>query len=180
MKSNQETWPQWATEAIVIEEYNPVWPLLASILIRELKTLYKFENESFEHIGSTAVPNLAAKAVIDIQLAVDNFDDIDAIKLALEAENWSLIPHDLTGKDYERTFVKVVKDKRFAHFHLVLNTNSEVKQRIDFREALKQNPSLAKDYAKLKTELAEKFKNDREAYTQAKTDFINGITLIKG
>ncbi|HEY4323527.1 MAG TPA: GrpB family protein [Mucilaginibacter sp.] len=178
MNSNQETWPQWATEEIVIEEYNPVWPLLASILIRELKTLYRFENESFEHIGSTAVPDLAAKPIIDIMIAVDNYDDIDAIKFALESENWNLIPPDLMGKDYQRTFVKVVNDKRFGHFHLILNKDGEAKRHIAFRDALRQNPSLANEYAKLKVELAEKFKNDREAYTDAKTEFISRITPI--
>jgi GrpB-like predicted nucleotidyltransferase (UPF0157 family) len=178
MNSKQEIWPEWATEEIVIEEYNTVWPLLAAILIRELKTLYKFDNESFEHIGSTAVPNLAAKPVIDIMLAVDNFDDIDAIALALESENWNLIPPDLIDKDYQldkdyqRTFVKVVKEKRFAHFHLILNHEDEVKRHIAFRDLLRQNESLANDYAKLKKELAEKFKSDREGYTDVKAEFI--------
>jgi GrpB-like predicted nucleotidyltransferase (UPF0157 family) len=178
MKSNQETWPEWATEEIVIEDYNTVWPLLASILIRELKTLYKFSNESFEHIGSTAVPNLAAKPVIDLMLAVDNFNDIDAVTLALEPENWNLIPPDLTGKDNQRTFVKVVKEKRFAHFHLILNHEDEVTRHIAFRDILRQNQTLANDYAQLKKELAEKFKNDREGYTDAKTEFISRITQI--
>ncbi len=172
MNSKQGIWPEWATEEIVIEEYNTVWPLLAAILIRELKTLYKFDNESFEHIGSTAVPNLAAKPVIDIMLAVDNFDAIDAITLALEPENWNLIPPDLTDKNYQRTFVKVVKEKRFAHFHLILNHEDEVTRHIAFRDLLRQNQSLANDYALLKKELAQTFKNDREGYTNAKAEFI--------
>jgi len=108
-------------------------------------------------------------------LAVDNFDNIEAITSALEPESWHLIPPELTDKDYQRTFVKVVKEKRFAHFHLMLTQGDEVARHLSFRDRLRQNPSLVNEYAQLKTELAEKFKNDREGYTEAKTEFINNV-----
>ena len=174
MNSTPDVLPAWATEEIVIEEYNPVWPLMASILIRELKTLHTFEDARFEHIGSTAVPDLAGKPVIDILLPVNDFDDLDTIVVALQPENWNLIPPELAVKDDHRTFVKVVKEKRAAHFHLIIN-DEEVKRHIAFRDALRQNPALANEYAKLKIELAEIYKNNRDGYTGAKTDFVNRV-----
>jgi len=177
MNSTPDVLPAWATEEIVIEEYNPVWPLMASILIRELKTLHTFEDARFEHIGSTAVPDLAGKPVIDILLPVNDFDDLDTIVVALQPENWNLIPPELAVKDDHRTFVKVVKEKRAAHFHLI-NNERDIKRHIAFRDALRQNPELANEYAKLKTELAETYKNDREGYTGAKTDFVNRVVEV--
>jgi GrpB-like predicted nucleotidyltransferase (UPF0157 family) len=176
MDTNPEL-PAWATEEIVIEEYNPVWPLMASVLIRGLKSLYDFKDAKFEHIGSTVVPDLVAKPIIDLMLAVVNFDNMAAITVALQPEDWHLIPPELTKKDKQRTFVKVVKDKRSAHLHLFLKSSDESKRHIDFRNLLRENSNLADDYAKLKTELAETFKNDREGYTNAKAEFI--MTALK-
>jgi GrpB-like predicted nucleotidyltransferase (UPF0157 family) len=172
MNKNTNELPAWATEEIIIEEYNPVWPLMALVLIRGLKSLYDFKDGKFEHIGSTAVPDLAAKPVIDLMLGLDNFDNIDAITEALQQEDWHLIPPELTGKINQRTFVKVVKDKRSAHLHLFLNDTDEPKRHLDFRNLLRENSKLADDYAKLKIELAETFKNDREAIRMQKRSLL--------
>jgi GrpB-like predicted nucleotidyltransferase (UPF0157 family) len=168
----QENWPAWATEAIIIKEYDPAWPAIAVSLINELNVLYNFDSKGFEHIGSTAVVNLPAKPVIDLIAPIDNLDAVDAIAKAVKVENWNLILPDLDNKGYRRTFVKVINDKRFAHFHLVLESSDELKRHIAFRDILRQNPSLAQDYARLKTDLATRYKNDREKYTDAKADFI--------
>src|ERR1700749_2340495 len=149
----QHNWPAWATEEIVIVDYNPAWPLIAAGLEAELKSLYDFNSSQFEHIGSTAVPNLPAKPVIDLLAAVNNFDDIDSIERALKANNWHLIPPDLDQRDYRRTFVKVVNDKRFAHFHLILADTNELTQHISFRDILRQQPEVMRDYALLKKKL---------------------------
>jgi GrpB-like predicted nucleotidyltransferase (UPF0157 family) len=175
MNINQEIWLELSIEEILIEEYNTVWPLLSAILIRELKGLYKFDNDSFEHIGSTSVPDLPGKPIIDIMLPVDNFDDIGAIMLSLEPENWNLISPELTGTYYQRMFVKTINDKRCAHFYLILNDHPEVLRRITFRDILRQYPLFANEYAQLKEGLAQMYHDDRDGYESAKTDFVNTV-----
>jgi GrpB-like predicted nucleotidyltransferase (UPF0157 family) len=172
---NEDSWPVWATEQVIIENYNPKWPVIAAELVAELKSLYNFGDAIFEHIGSTAVPNLPAKPIVDLMASIDNFNDIDAISAALETMNWHLIPPGLDKKDYRRTFVKVIANKRYAHFHLVLTPSNELKRHRLFRDLLRQQPALALDYAQLKKELAHQYANDREQYTDAKSEFITSV-----
>jgi GrpB-like predicted nucleotidyltransferase (UPF0157 family) len=175
---NHDNWPVWATEAIIIEPYNPKWPSDAAELIKELKGLHGFDDTVFEHIGSTAVPGLCAKPIIDLISPINNFDDLDTIVECLKVNDWHLIPPDLDQREYRRTFVKVVDNKRFAHLHLLLNGSNELKHHIEFRNILRQYRLLADDYAQLKIDLAKKYKGEREKYTEAKSDFIKA-TLQK-
>ena len=172
---SDNNWPKWATEEIIIENYNPEWPLIAVELINELRDLYDFGEVDFKHIGSTAVPGLSAKPVIDLIAPVENFDHIDIITKALAGNDWNLIPPELDNKTYRRPFVKVVNDKRYAHFHLVLNSSDELIRHVTFRDVLKQQPDIAQAYSKLKLDLANKYKDDRERYTDAKSDFIKAV-----
>lgn len=165
-------WPAWATEAIIIEPYNPKWPLDAFTLIAELKYLYNFGDVIFEHVGSTAVPGLPSKPVIDLIAPVVNFDDLNAITTSLTEKDWHLIPPDLDKRDYRRTFIKVLNNKRFAHLHLVLDGSDELHHHIKFRDILRQDTMLANEYARLKMGLAKEYKDDREKYTEAKAGFI--------
>jgi GrpB-like predicted nucleotidyltransferase (UPF0157 family) len=169
---NHNNWPVWATEAIIIEPYNPKWPSDATKLIKELKGLHNFGSTLFEHIGSTAVPGLSAKPIIDLIGPISNFDDLNIIAECLKVNDWHLIPPDLDQREYRRTFVKVIDNKRFAHLHLVLNGSNELKHHIKFRNILIQYPLLANDYAQLKIDLAKEYKDDREKYSESKTDFI--------
>jgi len=172
---SKNNWPKWATEEIVIESYNPEWPFIAVKLINELRDLYDFGEVDFEHIGSTAVPGLSAKPVIDLIAPVENFDHIDIITKALAINDWNLIPPELDNKTYRRTFVKVVNDKRYAHFHTVLSGSDELIRQVIFRDVLKQHPGMVQAYSKLKLDLANKYKDDRERYTDGKSDFIKAV-----
>jgi GrpB-like predicted nucleotidyltransferase (UPF0157 family) len=135
---NHNNWPVWATEAIIFAPYNPKWPSDATKLIKELKDLHDFGNTVFEHIGSTAVPGLSAKPIIDLMGPANNFDDLDTIVECLKVNDWHLIPPDLDQREYRRAFVKVVDNKRFAHLHLVLNGSNELKRHVEFRNILRQ------------------------------------------
>jgi GrpB-like predicted nucleotidyltransferase (UPF0157 family) len=173
MNTNPMLWPKWATEPVNIENYNNEWPILAKSLIEELKELYQFEATYFEHIGSTSVSGLPAKPVIDIIYPLENFLLIDNLVTALKRNDWHLIPPELDDKrDYSRTFVKVVNDRRHAHFHLILSESGDYELKKRFRDLLRINPLLVKEYSELKYHLAEKCRNDREAYTKAKSNFI--------
>jgi GrpB-like predicted nucleotidyltransferase (UPF0157 family) len=108
-------------------------------------------------------------------VAVENFNDITMIQNILKDNSWNLIPPDLDNRTYRRTFVKVINNKRFAHFHLVTTNSEELKMHVGFRNILRENPLIKEDYSRLKTELAAKYQNDREKYTDAKSKFIKEV-----
>nr|WP_232225524.1 GrpB family protein [Oceanobacillus manasiensis] len=129
-----------------------------------------------EHYGSTSVPNLPSKPIIDLMAKVDSFKIVeDEVLSILSNHSWHYVHPDLDQRPWQRLFVKVNNDKREAHLHLLLKGDDRWDKQLLFRDRLRSNQDLVNEYAKLKRESAEKFKNDREKYTKSKTEFINSI-----
>ena len=170
------TIPIWAYEAIEIEDANMQWEAYGLRETRELSDiLSKFDIKGAEHIGSTAVPGLPAKPIIDVMIRIESFDMMNAIVDTLTAYGWHYVPPELDGKPWRRFFVKVKDDKRVAHLHLMKGTAKRWEERIEFRDKLRESPLLAKEYGLLKKQLATEFREDREKYTEAKAEFINRV-----
>lgn len=124
-----------------------------------------------QHIGSTAIPDMIAKPIIDIGIAIEDFDEgkrciepIESLGYIYKGEN---------GIPRRHYFVK--GDPTSYHLHIVEHKSEEWRKNIIFRDALRTDKDLANDYAKLKIKLAEKFKNDRVAYTDGKTEFVLNV-----
>jgi GrpB-like predicted nucleotidyltransferase (UPF0157 family) len=125
-----------------------------------------------EHIGSTAVPFLAAKPVIDIMAPVHTLEaSCPAIDAAIEA-GYLYYPYKA---DVEHWFCKPSPGHRTHHLHLVPLGSPLWRQRLAFRDALRHDSALASEYAELKLRLATQFRVDREAYTEAKSSFVNRV-----
>lgn len=128
------------------------------------------EGVEIHHFGSTAVPGLAAKPVIDMIAFVP---DLDAPIAVLVSE---------AGYQFPRAFNATLSHRRFLcypsaahrthHLHLV-NDREELERRLRFRDRLRSDPVLAREYVALKHALAARFPDDREAYTDAKSEFIH-------
>ena len=124
---------------------------------------------TWHHIGSTAVPGLAAKPIIDMMALVEDLDDplpalIDRAGYQYpEAYNATLVAR--------RWLCRPSAAYRTHHLHLVAD-NFELARHLRFRDALRADAHLAADYAALKRDLAERMSEDREGYTAAKTQFI--------
>jgi GrpB-like predicted nucleotidyltransferase (UPF0157 family) len=173
---NESTWPVWATEAIEIAQPDPQWVEQGQMYKNELTILLTpFAINDIQHFGSTAIPHLPAKPIIDMMAITDSFDSLPAIISVLEKENWNYVPPELDGKEHRRFFVKVINDKRVAHLHIVLQQGEQWKNQLLFRDRLIAHPEWAEQYAQLKQKLAVDNKDDREAYTQAKTDFVQKV-----
>ena len=149
---------------------DPAWPrkfaaerlLLASALAPWLAG-------PIEHIGSTAVPQLVAKPVIDIMAAVQTLPaSVPAIEAAARA-GYVYYPYHA---DVMHWFCKPSPSHRTHHLHLVPFDSPLWHQRLAFRDALRADPQLAAEYAQLKLGLAQRFAGDREAYTEAKGPFV--------
>jgi XTP/dITP diphosphohydrolase len=166
-------WPAWATEAITIAPYDTAWPEKAKQEHLQLQAqLSAFPIKNFEHIGSTAVPGLPSKPIIDLIAEIASFDDIEALAQQLRPLGWHYVPPELDARPYRRFFIRVKNDARVVHLHLLLPGNTHSTDQIAFRDRLKASDALRDEYAAIKLSAATRFRDDREAYTRSKTEFI--------
>jgi GrpB-like predicted nucleotidyltransferase (UPF0157 family) len=153
---------------VEIVAYDPAWPAAYAAERERLAPLLP-AGVQLHHFGSTAVPGLAAKPVIDMIALVDDLD----------APIATLVQHG--GYQYPQAFNATLTHRRFLcyptaahrthHLHLV-DEPGELERRLRFRDRLRADPILAGEYVALKRTLAERYKDDREAYTEAKSEFV--------
>jgi GrpB-like predicted nucleotidyltransferase (UPF0157 family) len=159
------------TEApVMIEGYDPSWPGRFAAERERLETaLATWLAGPIEHIGSTAVPGLAAKPVIDIMAAVESLTASRQAIRALESIDYLYYPY---RAEVMHWFCKPALAFRTHHLHLVPYRSALWIERLRFRDHLRAHHDVATEYAALKRTLAEKYRLDREAYTDAKGPFI--------
>jgi GrpB-like predicted nucleotidyltransferase (UPF0157 family) len=155
---------------VVIEPYDEAWP---AAFERERRILEELLSPwlvgAIEHVGSTAVPGLAAKPVIDIMAPVAS---LAASRGAIEAARSAAYCYFPYRADVMHWFCKPSDEVRTHHLHIVPYGSALWHERLAFRDALRADANLATRYASLKRELADRFGDDREAYTDAKAGFI--------
>ena len=122
-----------------------------------------------EHVGSTAVPGLIAKPVIDIMFGVKTLEGSKPAIDILVKNGYQYFPYKAEVMHW---FCKPSDDFRTHHLHLVPFERPLWQERIQFRDLLRSNLAVAANYAALKQELAAKYKDDRETYTKLKWPFI--------
>ena len=130
-----------------------------------------------EHVGSTAIPGLCAKPVIDIMVAVTSLRESEPAKSALREAGYQYAEYKTEVMHW---FCKPSFAMRTHHLHLIPFGAPLWHDRLKFRDVLRADPVLAADYATLKLALASKFEFDREAYTEAKSAFVARILASAG
>jgi Uncharacterized conserved protein len=157
---------------IIIRPYDPNWPRLFAEERERLDAALQGYINGIEHIGSTAVPGLAAKPVIDILVAAHSLAEAPYFIPPLQDMGYIYI-EELEKQIPERRYLQKVGDGGHTHhLHIAEVTSSFYCEHLHFRDVLRTHPELAAEYADLKYRLAEQFRNDRPAYTEAKNDFI--------
>lgn len=160
---------------VVIVEYDSRWP-----------TSYEEERDrilravgdlviAVEHVGSTAVPNLGGKPIIDILAGVLRLEDAERCVEPLEGLGYEYVPEYNDIIPERRYFHKGPAEARTYHLHMVEHTSDFWEKHLLFRDWLRLHPEDAEEYYQLKRELAARFGRDREGYTDAKTVFIESI-----
>jgi GrpB-like predicted nucleotidyltransferase (UPF0157 family) len=127
------------------------------------------------HIGSTAVPGLGAKPVIDIMAGVHALDSSRPAIAAATGAGYCYAPYQV---ELEHWFCKPSPAFRTHHLHLVPVGTPQWLRPLAFRDYLRAHPDVAGEYETLKRRLAQEHRLDREAYTQAKRDFIDRTTTV--
>ncbi len=170
-------------EEIEIVPYDPVW---VKMFKDEKTRLHKLLPDDLiiriEHFGSTAVPELAAKPIIDMLVEVTSLNETKKhIVPILEDRGYDYfwrppLSNDCDPDEYYAWFIKRDNDgKRTHHIHMV-KSDSELWNRLLFRDYLTDFPNEAKRYEELKISLSKKHPRDREEYTVAKSEYINKNT----
>jgi GrpB-like predicted nucleotidyltransferase (UPF0157 family) len=154
---------------IEIVPYQPVWPLAFAAEAADLRRIAPVFAE-LEHIGSTAVPGLAAKPVIDMMAAVERLEAVTPVLPALGKRGYALVK---TGMR-DRLFLQRARLPG-VNLHIVTLASWPERNERLLRDALIAAPKSAADYATLKRRLAEIHADDIAAYTRAKTDFVQAI-----
>lgn len=168
----------YKNDLIELAAYNPHWPHMARVEIEQLRATLPCDHIlEFQHVGSTAIPHIKAKPIIDIQIAVDSLSTIKPIAIsALENLNYV---YWYDNPDPQRMFfVKGMPpfgEKRTHHVHIYEPTSRHWSEKIKFRDYLIAHPEVAQEYEDLKLKLAAEYTHNREKYTQAKTEFINHV-----
>ena len=161
-----------AVGKVSLEPYNPKWAKDFAKEAKELKKIFG-DKVPIEHVGSTSVPGLSAKPIIDIAVGLDKLSDFDQFRPVFEKLPQYSIKED---SDPDEWLVRKGGEENRTHFiHVIEKGSSRFKNYIKFREHLRSNPGDLKKYEDLKKDLATKYADDRKKYTAAKADFIAKI-----
>ena len=160
---------------IALAAYSSAWSQQFSAERWELEMIFPPSDFRIEHIGSTSVPGLAAKPIIDILIGAPALREIEARIHAMEARGYGYVPEHEAVLPQRRYFVKPVVRPRNYHVHAVEIDGTFWTEHLLFRDALRALPDLALEYALLKHELAARFRDDPEAYTDAKAPFVRSV-----
>lgn len=153
-------------------EYDPAWPDQARKAIEELHGVLPGVFERIEHIGSTSVPGLAAKAVIDLMAPVGDLEQVAARRDVLEELGYQLTETGMTGRLF---FARDTDGRRTHHLHVVTADNWDTQNERLLRDHLLRYPEDAERYAALKRRLVEEHGVGGDEYTRAKTDLIQEL-----
>lgn len=163
----------FAIRTIIVEPYNSKWPLEFEKINSELLPTIGNDVVSIEHVGSTAVPGLWAKSIIDLNIVV-------------ERENISLIIKKLSTIGYIHEGDLGIKDREafcycdkthLMHHHLYVcpTDSAELERQIKFRDYLRKNPDDCEKYSNIKIEMAKKYPYDIDSYIKGKEPVVMGI-----
>ncbi len=171
-----DAWPTWATAPIEVVAHDPGWAELAATLATDLdRRCAPWLDGEVEHVGSTAIPGLPAKPIVDLMAPVRHLAETPAADSPLSVAGWELVPPALDERPWRRFYVQPEGDRRVAHLHLVERGHARWREVVTFRDALLVDAALAAEYAAIKREAAVRFGEDREAYTAAKSSFIQRV-----
>ena len=156
------------SDPIRVVAYDAQWPTLFLEQSGALRAALGEVALRIDHIGSTAVPGLAAKPIIDIQISVVAFEPLDAFRAPLER-----LGYVFRADNLERTkrYFREPSGTRRTHIHVRRAGSFSEQLALLFRDFMRIHPDWAQRYAELKLTLAERHANDRQRYTDEKQPF---------
>ena len=151
--------------SVEVVEYDGAWPVRFTAEADQIRAALGPELRRIEHVGSTSVPGLAAKPVIDIALSVESFDTLDIA--GMEALGYRYVSEYDEETPNRRYF-----SKPGFHVHVYEQEHEEFMDYVRFRDYLRTHPEDARAYGELKLALAAEFIDDRAGYQAAKAPYV--------
>ena len=159
---------------VELSPHNPEWKKFYQ---KEKNLLQNTVGEhilEIQHVGSTSISGIIAKAIIDIAVAVRDFDEAKVCVKPIEG-----LGYEYRGEyGIERRHYFVKGQPRTHHLHMLEATSRDYKNHLLFRDYLNKHQETAREYEQLKMELAEKSKTDREAFQEGKSPFIEQVLKL--
>jgi GrpB-like predicted nucleotidyltransferase (UPF0157 family) len=161
---------------VALVDYDPEWPRLFEEERARLESALGGAIISIEHIGSTAVPGLPAKPVLDVAVSVASLAAVGALVAPLGALGYRYLgEYGLPGRHFFEKGEPVTH-----HVHVVEVASDHWRVWRQFRDYLREHPDEASRYADFKRGLAARFASDRDSYTRSKTEFVNEVLSKAG
>lgn len=162
----------WQLFPIFLTEHNPNWADWYNEEVTQLKSILPADT-AFHHIGSTAVNGIMAKPIIDILIVVNSTEGLKQAASLLREHGYII----MSTADDRISLNKGYSENGFAEkvFHLHIRLENDTDE-IYFRDYLNAHPDIAKEYEQLKLRLWKEYEHNRDAYTDAKTDFVKKYT----
>ncbi|HLJ28994.1 MAG TPA: GrpB family protein [Candidatus Angelobacter sp.] len=158
---------------VIILDYDSNWPALFQSLRKRIADALGDMAAAIEHVGSTAVPDLAAKPIIDIDVLLTSEP---VLRTAIERlARLRYVHRGNLGIPEREAFFAPVNDPPH-HVYVCPPDSAEFRRHVAFRDYLRAHPMDAKIYGELKVALAERFRKDRPAYNNAKSEFVEELT----
>ena len=168
--------PQWRDEEVVVVDYDPAWPdLFAAEAVLLDAAIGEWITGGIHHVGSTAVPGLGAKPVIDILVGVGSLEASRPCIDLVAPLRYRYAPYRTEQMHW---FCKPDPAHRTHHLHLVPTGSQRYADELAFRDYLRAEDDRARAYEVLKRELASQFRDDREAYTEGKGSFVTDTLAL--
>ena len=170
-----DPWRSLGTQTgyVEIAEYSPDWPL---VFEREAAAILEACSPwvtEVHHVGSTSVPRLAAKPILDMMpIVAGPVEGHEAVPLMTALGYLYDGEGGIPGRFY---FDKIVDGRTVAHVHMLPEGHPDAWKHLVFRDHLRSHPDAAREYERLKRELASKYRDHRRIYTESKADFISAI-----
>ena len=169
-----------ADQSITLVDHDPFW---RDQFIAQQGTLSRLLQQWLsappEHVGSTAIPGLRAKPVVDIVAPVVSLADAQAAVPVLAIDGWLFWPDD-PNRSYRLWFLRPTPVALTHHLYLMQHDHPELLNLLLFRDALRKDAGLRQAYAALKDQLAAQHHSDRDAYTDAKSEFVQSVLRAAG
>lgn len=156
-------------DRIEVVDHDPAWPLEFAVLGRALRDALGDVAVRIDHIGSTSVPGLAAKPVIDVQISVRSFEPLEVFKTPLERIG---LLYRANNTELTKRYFREAPGNRRSHVHVRELGSFSEQLPLLFRDYLRAHPAAAAEFANAKRRCAAAFRDERRRYVEAKEPLV--------
>jgi GrpB-like predicted nucleotidyltransferase (UPF0157 family) len=174
--TEQESLEAAIQETVELAPYDSAWPRKFEAERTRLVSLFPGVFCEIEHFGSTAIPGMSAKPIIDILGGVETLAGADALSARLCEVGYLTSAEFNASLSDRKWFMRWADGRRTHHLHVVVYDGEVWHERLAFRDRLRADPDVAARYESLKLSLATRHRDDREAYTVAKAEFVRSFS----